>query len=94
MVAAAVRDFWRRRMYPSSTPLMRHAVESGFLPDGLAGWVSERRAKIGAAVVGAPLPRTRWMPVKRHGSVSSPRCVRSGDGTGAAFAKRFWRAPG
>ena len=56
MVAAAVRDFWRRRMYPSSTPLMRHAVESGFLPDGLAGWVSERRAKIGAAVVGATPP--------------------------------------
>ena len=44
-VAAAVRDFWRRRMYPSSTLLMRHAVENGFLPRALAGWVSRRRAK-------------------------------------------------
>ena len=55
-VAAAVRDFWRRRMYPSSTLLMRHAVENGFLPRALAGWVSRRRAKIGAEVVGGDPP--------------------------------------
>ena len=55
-VAAAVRDFWRRRMYPSSTMLMRHAVENGFLPGGLADWVSGRRAKIGAEVVGGDPP--------------------------------------
>ena len=55
-VAAAVRDFWRRRMYPSSTLLMRHAVENGFLPRALAGWVSRRRAKVGAEVVGGDPP--------------------------------------
>ncbi|MDE0459046.1 MAG: UvrD-helicase domain-containing protein [Chromatiales bacterium] len=55
-VAAAVRDFWRRRMYPSSTLLMRHAVENGFLPRSLADWVSHRRAKIGAEVVGGDPP--------------------------------------
>ena len=55
-VAAAVRDFWRRRMYPSSTLLMRHAVENGFLPRSLADWVSRRRAKIGAEVVGGDPP--------------------------------------
>ena len=55
-VAAAVRDFWRRRMYPASTLLMRHAVENGFLPRSLAGWVSRRRAKIGAEVVGGDPP--------------------------------------
>ena len=55
-VAAAVRDFWRRRMYPSSPLLMRHAVENGFLPRALAGWTSRRRAKIGAEVVGGDPP--------------------------------------
>ena len=55
-VAAAVRDFWRRRMYPSSTLLMRHAVENGFLPRALAGWASRRRAKIGAEIVGGDPP--------------------------------------
>ena len=45
MVAAAVRDFWRRRLYPASTLLVRHAVESGFLPgDDLTEWTSRRRA--------------------------------------------------
>ena len=56
VVAAAVRDFWRRRMHPSSTLLMRHAVESGFLPDALSDWMSRRRAKIGAEVVGGDPP--------------------------------------
>ena len=55
-VAGAVRDFWRRRLYPASTLLMRHAVENGFLPDGLAGWVGRRRAKVGAEVVGCDAP--------------------------------------
>ena len=55
-VAAAVRDFWRRRMYPASTLLMRHAVENGFLPRALAAWVSRRRAKVGAEVVGGDPP--------------------------------------
>ena len=52
LVAAAVRDFWRRRLYPASMLLMRHAVERGFLPDALAAWVSARRAKTGVEVVG------------------------------------------
>ena len=52
MVAGSVRDFWRRRLYRASMPLMRHAVESGFLPGELAGWVSGRRAKVGAEFVG------------------------------------------
>ena len=55
-VAGAVRDFWRRRMYPASAVVMRHAVENGFLPAGLAGWVAGRRAKIGADVVGGDPP--------------------------------------
>ena len=56
MVAGAVRDFWRRRLYPASTLRMRHAVENGFLPGGLAGWVSRRRAKVGAELVGCDVP--------------------------------------
>ena len=55
-VAGAVRDFWRRRMYPASTLLVRHAVDNGFLPGGLARWVSDRRAKIGAEVTGGDPP--------------------------------------
>ncbi len=56
MVTGAVRDFWRRRMYPASMLLMRHAVETRFLPAGLAGWVSDRRAKVGAELVGCDAP--------------------------------------
>ena len=56
MVAGAVRDFWRRRLYPASMLLMRHAVENEFLPAGLAGWVSGRRAKVGAEFVGCDAP--------------------------------------
>ena len=83
MVTEAVRDFWRRRLYPASMLRMRHAVECGFLPDGLAGWVSGRRAKVGAALVGGDAPaesvevcESAWREVfdavrsewKRHGS--------------------------
>ena len=52
MVVAAVRDCWRRRLYPASTLVLRHAVASGFMPDALAAWVSERRAKTGVAILG------------------------------------------
>ena len=52
MVAGAVRDFWRRRLYPASTLLMRHVVENGFLPRELAGWVSSRRSRAGVTVLG------------------------------------------
>ena len=55
-VAGEVRDFWRRRLYPASMLLMRHAFESGFLPGELAGWVAKRRAKVGAELVGAAPP--------------------------------------
>ena len=83
MVTEAVRDFWRRRLYPASMLRMRHAVERGFLPDGLAGWMSGRRAKVGAALVGGDAPaesveacESAWREVfdavrsewKRHGS--------------------------
>ena len=83
MVAGAVRDFWRRRLYPASMLRMRHAVENGFLPDGLAGWVSRRRAKVGAELVGCDAPaepiearESAWREVfdavrlewERHGS--------------------------
>ena len=56
MVVGAVRDFWRRRLYPASMLLMRHAVENGCLPDGLGDWVSKRRAKAGADLVGGDPP--------------------------------------
>ncbi len=56
MVAGAVRDFWRRRLYPAPVLLVRHAVESGFLPREVAEWVSTRRAKTGVAVVGGEPP--------------------------------------
>ena len=56
MVAGAVRDFWRRRLYPASTLLVRHAMESGFLPRGLAEWTSARRSKVGITVVGGEPP--------------------------------------
>ena len=83
MVAGAVRDFWRRRLYPASTLRMRHAVENGFLPGDLAGWVSRRRAKVGAELVGCEAPaepievrESAWREVfdavrlewERHGS--------------------------
>ena len=83
MVAGAVRDFWRRRLYPASMLRMRHAVENGFLPGGLAGWVSGRRAKVGAELVGCEAPaepiearESAWREVfdavrlewERHGS--------------------------
>ena len=55
-VAGEVRDFWRRRFYPASMLVVRHAFESGFLPDELAGWVSKRRAKVGAELAGVAPP--------------------------------------
>ena len=57
MVAGAVRDFWRRRLYPASMLLTRYTVDSGFLPGGLTSWVSSRRAKTGVTILGGdPLP--------------------------------------
>ena len=56
MVATAVRDFWRRRLYPASTLLVRHAVESEFLPcDDLTEWTSRRRAGVAEVRGGEPL---------------------------------------
>ena len=63
VVAGAVRDFWRRRLYPASTLLVRHAVERGFLPDALTAWVSARRAKTGVEVVGGDPPAE---PIEAH----------------------------
>ena len=64
-VAGAARDFWRRRLYPASMLLVRHAVENGFFPDGLADWVSGRRAKVGAELVGCDAPAE---PIEAHES--------------------------
>ena len=52
MVAGAVRDFWRRRLYPASMLLVRYAVERRFLPRELTGWILARRAKTELAVIG------------------------------------------
>ena len=62
-VARAVRDFWRRRLYPASTLLTRHALDSGFLPEHLTAWVSSRRAKSGVAILGGEPPED---PIEAH----------------------------
>ena len=63
MVARAVRDSWRRRLYPASSFLTRYAANNGFLPEEIAAWVSSRRAKSGVAIVGGdPLER----PIEDH----------------------------
>ena len=45
LVARAARDFWRRHIYPASGLLAGYAVDNGFRPDDLAGWVGKWRAK-------------------------------------------------
>ena len=55
-IAAAVRDGWRRRLYPASVLLMRHAFENEFLPDELAEWVPKWRAKTGVVIQGGAPP--------------------------------------
>jgi len=55
-ISAAVRDGWRRRLYPASVLLMRHAFENEFLPDELAKWVPKWRAKTGVVIQGGAPP--------------------------------------
>ena len=55
-IAAAVRDGWRRRLYPASVLLMRRAFENKFLPDELAEWVPKWRAKTGVVIQGGAPP--------------------------------------
>ena len=55
-ISAAVRDCWRRRLYPASVRLMRHALENEFLPDKLAEWVPKWRAKTGVIIQGGAPP--------------------------------------
>lgn len=55
-IAAAVRDCWRRRLYPASVLLMRHAFENEFLPDKLAEWIPKWRAKTGVIIQGGASP--------------------------------------
>ena len=55
-ISAAVRDGWRRRLYPASVLLMRHAFENEFLPDPLAEWVPQWRAKTGVVIQGGAPP--------------------------------------
>ena len=45
IVARAAHDFWRRNLYPASRVLAGYAVDNGFRPDDLAGWVGKWRAK-------------------------------------------------
>ena len=45
IVARAAHDFWRRNLYPASRVLAGYAVDNGFRPDELAGWVGRWRAK-------------------------------------------------
>ena len=56
IVAGAVRDFWRRRLYPASMLVTRYAVKSGFLPAELTAWVSARRAKTEVTMMGGDPP--------------------------------------
>ena len=59
MVAGAVRDFWRRRLYPAPMMLVRYAEQSGFMPHELAQWALSRRAKAGIEIKGVePLPES------------------------------------
>ena len=62
-VAAGVRDFWRRRLYPASTLVVSYAIDSGLLPDQLAGWVSELRARTGVTILGGEPPPE---PIEAH----------------------------
>ena len=63
MVVRAVRDSWRRRLYPASTFLTRYAVNDGFVPEAIEAWVASRRAKSEVAFVGGdPLER----PIESH----------------------------
>ena len=94
MVAGAVRDFWRRRLYPASTLLVRHAFESGFLPRELAEWTSRRWARVGTeggmAPTGGSAPkfggasrcRSRSRSARRRGRGYSRRHGPDGSGTG------------
>ena len=57
MAAAAVRDFWRRRLHAASPTLARHAADARFLPRELTGWAAAWRVKSGVEVTGGdPLP--------------------------------------
>ncbi len=58
LVAGTVRDFWRRRMYPASPALASHALENGFRPEELAGWVRRWRGKPDLRIEGAEGPDT------------------------------------
>ena len=62
-ISAAVRDGWRRRLYPASVLLMRHAFENEFLPDELAKWVPKWRAKTGVVIQGGAPPSE---PIETH----------------------------
>lgn len=62
-IAAAVRDGWRRRLYPASVLLMRHAFEHEFLPDPLAEWVPQWRAKTAVDIRGGAPPAE---PIDTH----------------------------
>ena len=63
LVAGAAHDFWRRRMYCASRTLAGYALERGFRPDDLAGWVRRWRGKPDLRIEGGDPPE---VPVERR----------------------------
>ena len=94
MVAGAVRDFWRRRLYPASMRLMRHAVEPGSCPTVLpTGCRSGGRRSAPSSSAATPR-RNRWRRRKQPGARCSNRFVWSGNATGTHSGRRSWTVPG
>ena len=63
LVAGAAHDFWRRRMYCASRTLAGYALERGFRPDDLAGWVRRWRGKPDLRIEGGEPPA---VPLERR----------------------------
>ena len=51
-VAAAVRDFWRRRLTDAPVPFLEHAQGQRFTPTALTDWVQELHPKSGLLIRG------------------------------------------
>ena len=63
LVTGAAHDFWRRRMYCASRALAGYALEKGFRPDDLAGWVRRWRGKPDLRIEGGDPPE---VPLERR----------------------------
>ena len=85
MVARAVRDFWRRSLYPASTFLTRYAVNNGFLRRR-----SRRGCRPGAPNQGSPSwagtpSRSRSKRMRPRGERCSKRRGPCGTNAGTSF---------